>query len=60
MIATLRGSDRIAKKYFLYILSNGCLHQKEGECEYMCIKVLMMPRCKQHKITLSQNSRSRK
>ena len=59
MIANLRGGDRIAKKYFLYILSYGCHHQKGKECEYMCMKVLMMQRCKQHKITSSQNSRSR-
>jgi len=33
---------------------------KGQKCEYMCMNVLMMSRCKQHKITSSQNSRSRK
>jgi len=44
MIATLRGSDCITKKYFLCILSYGCHHQKGREYECMCMKVLMMPR----------------
>jgi len=60
MIANLRGRAYIANKYFLYILSDGCHHKKEGECECMCMKVLLIPRCKPHKITSSQNSRSRK
>ena len=32
----------------------------ENICECMCMKILMMSRYKQHKITSSLNSRSRK
>ena len=38
MIATLRGSDRIAKKYFMYILSD----IKKGENVNVCIWRFLM------------------
>ena len=49
-----------ALRYDFGDLGVGRRRNKRVDCECMCMKVLMMPRCKQHKITSSQNLRSRK